>query len=70
VELTQDAGMLVTMGCGDDCPYVQGLRRDDWPLPDPKDQGIDSARQTREDNRERVLGLLTRESLSRDGAQA
>jgi arsenate reductase len=35
-ELTQDAEMLITMGCGDECPYVPGLRRDDRPLPDPK----------------------------------
>ena len=62
--------MLIMMGCGDDGPYVPGLRRDDWPLPDPKDQGIDSVRQTREDIRERVLRLLARESLSRDGAKA
>jgi hypothetical protein len=31
--------MLITMGCGDDCPYIPGLRREDWPLPDPKGQG-------------------------------
>ncbi len=35
-ELAQNAEMLVTMGCGDECPYVPCLRRDDWPLPDPK----------------------------------
>ena len=69
-ELAQDAVMLITMGCGDDCPYVPGLRRDDWPLPDPKDQSIDFVRQTREEIRERVLGLLARERLSKDGAQA
>ncbi len=69
-ELVQDADMLITMGCGDDCPYVPGLRRDDWPLPDPKDQGIDSVRRTREEIRERVLELLTRESLGRNGASA
>ena len=63
-ELAQDAALLITMGCGDECPYVPGLRRDDWPLPDPKDQGIDSVRQTRENIRERVLGLLARESLA------
>ena len=32
----QNAEMLITMGCGDECPYVPGLRRDDWPSPDPK----------------------------------
>jgi protein-tyrosine-phosphatase len=69
-ELAQGADMLITMGCGDDCPYVPGLRRDDWPLPDPKGQGIDAVRQTREEIRARVLELLSRESLSRDGAPA
>jgi arsenate reductase (thioredoxin) len=69
-ELAQGAAMLITMGCGDDCPYVPGLRRDDWPLPDPKGQGIAAVRQTREEIRARVLELLSRESLSRDGAPA
>jgi arsenate reductase (thioredoxin) len=69
-ELAQGAAMLITMGCGDDCPYVPGLRRDDWPLPDPKGQGIDAVRQTRDEIRARVLELLSRESLSRDGAPA
>ena len=69
-ELAQDADMLITMGCGEDCPYVPGLRRDDWPLPDPKDQGIESVRRTREEIRERVLKLLARESLGRNGASA
>jgi arsenate reductase (thioredoxin) len=44
-ELAQNGEMLVTMGCGDDSPYVPGLRRDDWPLPDPKGQGLESVRQ-------------------------
>ncbi len=69
-ELAQDADMLITMGCGEDCPYVPGLRRDDWPLPDPKDQGIESVRRTREEIRERVLKLLARERLGRNGASA
>jgi arsenate reductase len=69
-ELAQGAEMLITMGCGDQCPYVPGLRRDDWPLPDPKDQGIDSVRQTREEIRERVLELLATENLNRVGAPA
>ena len=40
-ELAEDAALLVTMGCGDKCPYVPGLRRDDWPLQDPKGLPID-----------------------------
>lgn len=63
-ELAQDAEMLVTMGCGDECPYVPGLRRDDWPLPDPKGQGIESVRQTRDEIKQRVLHLLEHEKLS------
>jgi arsenate reductase len=63
-ELAQNAEMLVTMGCGDECPYVPGLRREDWPLPDPKGQGIESVRQTRDEIRRRVLQLLVQEQLS------
>jgi arsenate reductase (thioredoxin) len=62
-ELAQGAEMLITMGCGDECPYVPGLRRDDWALPDPKGQGIGTVRQTREEIERRVLDLLTREEL-------
>jgi arsenate reductase (thioredoxin) len=64
-ELTKEAALLITMGCGDDCPYVPGLRRDDWPLPDPKGQGIDSVRKTRDEIRTRVLALLAEEHILR-----
>ena len=57
------ADTLITMGCGDECPYVPGLRRDDWPLPDPKGQGIETVRKTREEIGKRVLELLAREGL-------
>jgi arsenate reductase (thioredoxin) len=63
-ELAHNVEMLVTMGCGDECPYVPGLRRDDWPLPDPKGQGIDSVRQTRDEIKRRILQLLAQEQLS------
>jgi protein-tyrosine-phosphatase len=39
-ELAKDADLLITMGCGDECPFVPGLKRDDWPLPDPKGKDI------------------------------
>jgi arsenate reductase len=64
--LAQNAEMLVTMGCGDECPYVPGLRRDDWPLPDPKGQGIETVRQTRDDIKRRILQLLAQEQLSKN----
>ena len=62
-ELAQGADMLITMGCGEECPYIPGLRRDDWPLPDPKGRGIETVRQTREEIKKRVLGLLEAEKL-------
>lgn len=67
-ELAQGAAMLVTMGCGDECPYVPGLCREDWPLPDPKGQGIESVRQIRDEIKRRVLELLARERLASGAA--
>lgn len=64
--LAQNAEMLVTMGCGDECPYVPGLRRDDWPLPDPKGQEIETVRQTRDEIKRRILQLLAQEQLSKN----
>jgi arsenate reductase len=69
-ELAQNAEMLITMGCGDECPYVPGLRRDDWPLPDPKGQYIEAVRKTRDEIRARVLQLLTQEQLNKTAVQA
>lgn len=57
-ELAQGAELLITMGCGDECPYVPGLKRDDWPLPDPKGQPIEFVRQIRDQIRRRVEALL------------
>jgi arsenate reductase len=56
--------MLVTMGCGDQCPYVPTLKRDDWPLPDPKGQGLEIVRQTRDEIKQCVLKLLAQEQLN------
>jgi arsenate reductase len=63
-ELAREAQLLITMGCGDKCPYVPGLRRDDWPLPDPKGRPLDEVRSVRDDIRSRVLALLQREALT------
>lgn len=62
-ELAQDAQLLITMGCGDKCPYVPGLRRDDWPLRDPKGQPVDEVRAIRDEIKDRVKALLDREGL-------
>jgi arsenate reductase (thioredoxin) len=57
-ELASDATMLVTMGCGDQCPIVPGVVRDDWPLEDPKGKPIDEVRRIRDDVKARVEQLL------------
>ena len=62
-EFARDAQLLITMGCGDKCPYVPGLRRGDWPLPDPKGQPMDVVRAIRDDIRGRVQLLLEQEGI-------
>lgn len=57
-ELANDAQLLITMGCGDKCPYVPGLSRDDWPLRDPKGLPMDEVRVIRDEIRCRVQSLL------------
>jgi arsenate reductase (thioredoxin) len=64
-ELANDASLLITMGCGDKCPYVPGLRRHDWPLKDPKGLPMEEVRQIRDDIRQRVTMLLNDEELAR-----
>ena len=49
--------MVVTMGCGDECPYIPGKRYIDWELPDPKGLPTATVRRTRDDIRHRVEGL-------------
>ncbi|HET6479872.1 MAG TPA: arsenate reductase ArsC [Actinoplanes sp.] len=60
-QLATGATLLVTMGCGDECPVVPGMRRDDWPLSDPKGQPMDRVREIRDDIRARVWNLLIAE---------
>jgi arsenate reductase len=59
-ELARGAALLVTMGCGEQCPAVPGLRRDDWALEDPKGKPVEQVRKIRDDIRERVVALLAR----------
>ena len=63
-EVAQQAQMLITMGCGDQCPLVPGVRRDDWPLEDPKGKPIAHVRAIRDDIRQRVEALLVDEGWS------
>ncbi len=59
--LAQSAQMLITMGCGDQCPVVPGLKRDDWPLEDPKGKPLARVREIRDEIRQRVETLIERE---------
>jgi arsenate reductase (thioredoxin) len=57
-ELARGASLLVTMGCGEVCPFVPGLKRDDWPLSDPKGRSLDEVRRIRDEIRDRVAALV------------
>jgi arsenate reductase (thioredoxin) len=57
MELAEWADVVVTMGCGDECPYIPGKRYIDWDLADPKDRPIHEVRATRDDIAARVEQL-------------
>ncbi len=60
-ELATGATLLITMGCGEGCPHVPGLRRLDWPLEDPKGKPVERVRQIRDQIRAHVSELLEAE---------
>ena len=60
VELARQAQVLVTMGCGDACPFVPGAKVEDWPLEDPKGQSLETVRAIRDQIRTRVDDLIER----------
>ena len=57
-DLARRVQWLITMGCGDECPVVPGIHRDDWPIQDPKDQPGEVVRAIREEIDERVRALI------------
>lgn len=57
-EAVQQSDVVITMGCGDACPYYPGKRYEDWVLDDPAGQGIDSVRVIRDEIKARVARLL------------
>jgi arsenate reductase (thioredoxin) len=64
-DLAGSAALLITMGCGEACPVVPGLRRMDWPLDDPKGKPIAEVRRIREEIRVRVAALIADEGWGR-----
>ena len=62
-ELAGQAQFLITMGCGDACPVLPDVRRDDWPLDDPKHKPIADVRRIRDEIRRRVEQFIAAEGL-------
>ena len=56
-ELAEEADVVVTMGCGDECPYIPGKRYLDWELDDPKGRPLEEVRATRDEIERRVRRL-------------
>jgi arsenate reductase len=65
-ELARQAQVLITMGCGDECPFVPGARCDDWQVDDPKGRPLARVREIRDDIRDRVERLIEREGWGRE----
>ncbi|MDZ5620159.1 arsenate reductase ArsC [Nocardioides sp. HM23] len=57
-DAVQDSDVVITMGCGDECPFYPGKRYEDWTLDDPAGQGIDAVRPIRDEIRARVVQLI------------
>ena len=57
-EAVQESDVVVTMGCGDACPFFPGKRYEDWELDDPAGQGIDAVRRVRDEIKRRVEALI------------
>lgn len=62
-QLAAGAEMLITMGCGEQCPYVPGVEIADWPLPDPKGQDLAAVREIREEIAGRVRRLIAERGI-------
>jgi arsenate reductase len=67
-ELAERADVVVTMGCGDECPFIPGKRYIDWELPDPKGRPLDEVRATRNEIARRVQQLVEELDSSSSGA--
>ena len=63
-ELAKRSELLITMGCGEACPVVPGLQREDWPLADPKGQDLAVVRGIRDEIKRRVRNLLAEQGIA------
>lgn len=64
-ELAERADWLITMGCGEACPAVPGVARDDWPLEDPKGKPLERVREIRDEVRARVAAFVEQHGFQR-----
>jgi arsenate reductase len=62
-ELARGADCIVTMGCGESCPVIPGVKRLDWPITDTRGQPLEVVRKIRDEIQERVLDLLRSEGV-------
>lgn len=70
-DAVQDSDVVITMGCGDACPFFPGKRFEDWKLDDPAGQGIDAVRPIRDDIKRRIQELIASlEPASTEAASA
>ncbi|ALJ20923.1 arsenate reductase ArsC [Pseudoclavibacter chungangensis] len=70
-DAVQDSDVVITMGCGDACPFFPGKRYEDWKLDDPAGQGIDAVRPIRDDIKRRIQELIASlEPASTEAASA
>lgn len=57
-QLAQGADLLITMGCGEECPYIDGIKREDWPLTDPKGKSLEEVLSIKDEIEAQVISLL------------
>jgi arsenate reductase len=62
-DIAAGAAWLITMGCGEQCPFIPGAKIEDWPLPDPRGRPLGEVRAIRDDISRRVEALIAREGL-------
>lgn len=67
MDMLEAVDVVVTMGCGDTCPILPGRRYEDWVLPDPAGQSLESVRPIRDEIERRVASLLDQLAVSREG---
>jgi len=69
-QAVRESDVVITMGCGDTCPFYPGKRYEDWVLDDPAGQGVEAVRPIRDEIRRRVESLIDQLSVSQSGPSA